>query len=85
VLSRRGRDGKTYPATRKPAELARIIGLEHALHCKEGLSRHKLQKRLLFRYGIRRSLGAISQDLSRYECPECAVRPAEPPRAFAWR
>jgi hypothetical protein len=85
VDTRPGRDGKWYPISRKPAELARIIGLEHALHCQEGLSRRKTQKRLLFRHGIRRSLGAISGDLARYECPECAVRPAEPPRAFAWR
>jgi len=85
VNSKPGKDGKWYPATRKPADLDRIRGLVHSLHCKEGLSRRKTQKRLLFRHGIRRSIGAISQDLSRYECPECAVRPAEPPRAFAWR
>jgi hypothetical protein len=85
VNTRPGRDGKWYPATRRPADLARIIGLEHALHCKEGLSRRKLQKRLAMRHGIRRSLGAISQDLSRYECDKCAVKPDVRPQAFAWR
>jgi len=85
VDTRPGKDGKWYPVTRKPADLARIIGLEHALHCKEGLSRHKLQKRLLMRHGIRRSLGAISQDLARYECDKCAPAPVVRPQAFAWR
>jgi hypothetical protein len=85
VSTRPGRDGKLYPVSRDRAELARIIGLEHALHCGEGLSRHKLQKRLLFRHGIRRSIGAISQDLARFECDKCAPAPVVLPQAFAWR
>lgn len=83
--TRPGKDGKLYPVTRDRAELARIIGLVHTLHCQEGLSRHKLQKRLLFRHGIRRSIGAISQDLSRFECDQCAPAPVVRPKAFAWR
>ena len=85
VNTRPGKDGKAYPATRDRAELARIIGIEHALHCGEGLSRHKLQKRLAMRHGIRRSIGAISQDLARYECDKCAAKPDVRPQAFAWR
>lgn len=87
--TRRGRDGKTYPATRKPDDLARLVGIEHALACREGLSRRQVQRRMLFRHGIRRSLGAISQDLSRYECDKCAARPApvpaERPAVISWR
>ena len=83
--TRRGRDGKLYPTARDRAELARIIGLEHTLHCRKGLSRHVIQRRLLALHGIRRSIGAISQDLSRYECDRCAVRPAERPAVVVWR
>jgi hypothetical protein len=84
VNTRRGADGKTYPVTRDRAELARTRGLVHALHCQEGLSRHAIQKRLLIRHGIRRSLGAVSQDLSRYECPECAPAPVVRPAVLSW-
>jgi hypothetical protein len=90
VKTMRGRDGKVYPVTRDRAELARIIGLEHALACREGLSRPMTQRRLLMRYGIRRSIGAISQDLRKFECPQCSAEPepASPParpEVFAWR
>jgi len=85
VNTRPGRDGKWYPATRRPADLARIRALVHALACSEGLSRRKTQTRLAMRHGIKRSLGSISQDLSRFECDKCQVRPAPAPRVFAWR
>jgi hypothetical protein len=85
VNTRPGRDGKWYPVSRDRAELNKIIGIEHTLHCQEGLSRHKLQKRLLARYGIKRSIGAISQDLARYECSKCAPAPAVRPAVIAWR
>jgi hypothetical protein len=90
VNTRRGRDGKVYPVTRDPAELARLVGVEHALACKEGLSRRQVQRRLLYRHGIRRSVGAISQDLRKFECPQCSAE-SEPasvparPEVFAWR
>jgi hypothetical protein len=85
VNTRPGKDGKWYPVTRKPADLARIRGLVHSLHCQQGLSRHKIQKRLLMCHGIRRSIGAISQDLSRFECDKCAPAPVVRSQAFAWR
>ena len=74
-----GHDGKLYPATRKRDDLTRIIGLEHRLACREGLSRRQVQTRLFYRHGVRRSVGAISQDLARFECDDCAASPAPPP------
>lgn len=83
----RARNGKIYPATRDRDELARIIGLEHTFACQLGLSHRKVQRRLLYAHGIRRSLGSISQDLSRFECDACEVKPERVPVApevIAW-
>ncbi len=69
-----GRDGKMYMAWRDPADRIRVIGLVHRLACSEGLSRRQVQRRL-FDFHVRRSVGTISQYLSRYECDQCAKRP----------
>lgn len=86
-----GSDGKLYLARRSPAQLARTRALVHQLACQEGLSRREVRKRLVD-FGIWRSVGSISQDLSRYECDRCATTPAAPasassasPEAYAWR
>jgi hypothetical protein len=75
----RGLDGRLYPARQLPAgELARIRRLEHALHCRDGLSIRATRQSLSESYGIRRSVGSISQDLTRWSCglPRCLSVPA---------
>ena len=85
-----GADGKVYLARRVPAELARTRAIVHRLACGEGLSRREIQRRL-FDLHVKRSVGSISQDLSRFECDRCAVapkpaaRPAGPAEAYSWR
>jgi hypothetical protein len=77
----RGTDSKLYPARQLPeAELARIRGLEHALHCRDGLSVRSVQRVLAESYAVRRSTGAISQDLTRFSCqlPRCPSIPVQP-------
>ena len=74
----RGTDSKLYPARQlPPAELKRIRGLEHAFHCRDGMSVRSVQQ-ALESYGIRRSLGVIWRDLHRYSCglPRCPAVPA---------
>jgi hypothetical protein len=76
----RGTDRKLYPARQlAPAELKRIRGLEHAFHCRDGLSVRSVQQ-ALESYSIRRSLGVIWRDLHRYSCglPRCPAVPVSP-------
>ena len=72
---RRGRDGKLYPP-RMPTPLAereqQARTLAHQLHCGQGLSFRAVQAALRGQHGIRRSLGQVYNDLTRFECPRCA-------------
>lgn len=70
--TRRGRDGKSYPAsplTREQRNRARRTA--HALVCRDGLSIRAAQARMA-EAGVRRSIGIIARDLADYECPACA-------------
>jgi hypothetical protein len=71
------RDGKRYPL--KPPDhqqLNRIRWLEHNLVCRDGLTLRAAQKVMLEQYMVRRSLGAIHNDIQRFECPACEDQPA---------
>jgi hypothetical protein len=72
----RGRDGKRYPAglPRPPGEIVRIRWLEHRLAHRDGRSVSQVQTILLSQYGIRRSRGAIHNDLAGFSCPDCSDR-----------
>jgi hypothetical protein len=78
----RGKNGRLWPADlpRPPEELLRLRKLEHALCCRDGLAMRAAQALMLSDYAVRRSLGAICNDLRLYECPRCAGRGAEPLR-----
>ena len=69
----RGRDSKLYPAElpRSRDELNRLRWWAHQLHCERGLTIKAAQAAMLAA-GTRRSVGAICQDLRRFECPACA-------------
>ena len=76
----RGKDGKLYPVQpRDDAGLRRIRGLVHAMHCRDGLTVRGTKDALLA-YGVRRSVGAIHDDLHRWSCglPRCPSVPTEP-------
>ena len=71
---RRGRDGKLYPP-RMPTPLAereRARTLAHQLICGRKLSYRAAQAALRDEFGIRRSLGQVYADLTRFECDRCA-------------
>jgi hypothetical protein len=93
VLVEVRRDGKMYPPRqRSAAEIAAIRALEHGLHCRQGLSIRAIQRVLLDKHGIRRSIGMIHYDLTG-QCPYCTPprrgRPPKDPRqrpqVFEWR
>jgi hypothetical protein len=71
---RRGRDGKHYPMRMPtpPDERERARTLAHRLHCADGLSFRQVQRALADQHGIRRSLGQLHADLTRFECDRCA-------------
>ncbi len=77
----RGKDSKRYPASlpRPREELNRLRWLAHHLVCRDGNSIRQAQAIMLASYGVRRSLGALHNDLHRFECPQCAA--PEPPVA----
>jgi hypothetical protein len=74
----RGRDGKRYPAggQLQREQLNRLRWLAHNLIHRDGMSIRQAQATMLESYGVRRSVGAICQDLHRFECPLCAGQPA---------
>lgn len=88
VLVEIRRDGKCYPPVRRTAaEVAALRALEHGLHCARGLSIRAVQRVLLDKHGIRRSVGMIHYDLT-WQCPYCAPKPPPPPvkaRPVQWR
>lgn len=72
---RTGRDGKRYRATRPaPEERIRARRLAHRLCCELGLSIRAAQARMAEEYDVRRSRGALWEDLTYYECPSCPNR-----------
>jgi len=73
VEVRRGRDGKLYPPRMPlpPEELARVRSLAHKLRCAGDLSIRGVQKAMLEEHGVRRSVGQVWNDLTRYECERC--------------
>jgi hypothetical protein len=79
----RGRDSKRYPAglPRPREELNRLRWMAHHLVCRDGNSIRAAQAIMLASYGVRRSLGALHNDLRRFECPHCADRAPDPPPA----
>jgi len=70
----RGRNGRLWPAGRpRPrSELNRLRWLAHELVCERGLTIRAAQRAMLDEHGVRRSVGAICQDVRRFECPACA-------------
>jgi hypothetical protein len=84
------KNDKLYPSTRDPDELARTRALVHQL-AHQGLSIREVRKRLVDHH-VWRSVGSISADLAKFECPSCATTPAEPvaedsarPEAYSWQ
>jgi hypothetical protein len=72
TTTRRGRDGKSYPATPLTREERnRARRLAHQLVHRDGLSIRAVQQRMA-EAGIHRSIGTIAADLAGYECPHCA-------------
>lgn len=70
---RRGRDGKSYPATALTREQRnRARRLAHELVCGGGMSIRAAQQVMAEKHGLRRSVGSISGDLRDYECAACA-------------
>jgi hypothetical protein len=78
------KNDRLYPSTRDPDELAKIRALVHQLAHAEGLSIRGIRARLVD-YHVWRSIGSISADLTKFECPSCATTPAEPEAASAAR
>jgi hypothetical protein len=72
---RTGRDGRHYRATRPaPEERVRARRLAHQLVCERGLSIRAAQALMDEEHGVRRSRGAIWEDVAFYECPSCSNR-----------
>jgi hypothetical protein len=75
-------DGKLYPAvpwTREQRNRARWLA--HNLVHRDGMTIRRAQQVMAEGYGVRRSLGIISRDLERFECPACRDGPAGTPQA----
>jgi hypothetical protein len=73
IETERRADGKLYPVRcLTPAERAGTRVLAHRLHCRDRLTVRAAQRIMAAGYGLRRSLGAISKDLTGWECPLCA-------------
>jgi hypothetical protein len=91
IIVTRRVDGRLYPPQwpHTPPEVTeRLRGLEHHLRCVEHLTFKQVQAAMLERFGERRSIGQIHKDVTRYECPSCAVRPDPPParpEVHPWR
>lgn len=65
-------DGHLYPAEPlTEAEHDRIRGLAHSLRHR-GMSYRQVQRALFDQHGIRRSIGSVYADLTRFECDRCS-------------
>jgi len=74
-----GADGKTYPARAlTPEDRLRLIGRVHYLSHAENLSVRKIVARLDAE-GVTRSVGSVSEYLTRYQCSRCSGVQNEPP------
>ena len=72
TTTRRGLDGKSYPAVRlSRQERGQAIRAAHELVHRDGLSIKAAQRAMAERYGLRRSVGIIARDLMDFECPDC--------------
>lgn len=72
---RTGRDGRRYRATQPaPEERVRARRLVHQLVCAGGLSIRAAQAQMAEEHGVRRSRGALWEDLAYFECPRCPNR-----------
>lgn len=83
----RGLDGKTYPSYRwRGEDLAHVIGRCHYLAHDEGLSVRQIVARLAAE-GITRSVGSVSEYLSRNHCVGCSGDESVPPEQphTSWR
>jgi hypothetical protein len=79
VVVRQYRDGRRYPAEPLTREQRnRLRWLAHNLHCRDGQTIRQVQATMLESYAVRRSIGAIHGDLTRFECPHCAEPPPGP-------
>lgn len=78
-------DGRLFPAVKPlpPEVTEHLRSLEHLLHCGEGLSYRATQRAMMARYGARRSLGQIFNDVRGYECSKCSAAPRPAPAAPA--
>lgn len=66
-----GLDGKTYPRGPLPVDARRqAIWLAHDLH-HDGLPVRAVVAELAARYGLRRSVGTVHADLTRWRCERC--------------
>lgn len=66
-----GLDGKTYPRGPLPTDVRRqAIWLAHDLR-HDGLPVRAVAAELLARYGLRRSVGTVHADLTRWRCGRC--------------
>jgi hypothetical protein len=72
IQTRRGADGKDYPAQMPPPKAWRwqVVTLLHQLVHDQGMSERQAQRELLAR-GYRRSAGTVHADLTR-QMPTCA-------------
>lgn len=85
--------GRLYPEqwpNTPPEVTERLRGHVHLLRCREGLSYRQVVAAMMERYGERRSLGQVWQDVARYECSHCSTAPRPPDpaqkaRVYAWR
>jgi hypothetical protein len=82
------KDGKLYPAVPcTPAEHRHLVALIHNMRHVDRLSYPAIQRALLERHAVRRSLGMVWRDANEFRCPNCASgaapspRPAETPRS----
>jgi hypothetical protein len=73
VQVERRRNGKLHPVggSLPLAERARAIRLAHELAHRDGCSIRAVQRELLARLAIRRSVGQIHHDLTSYACRIC--------------
>jgi hypothetical protein len=72
TTTRRGRDGKLYPAAKlSRQERGAAIRLAHALVHGQHLSIRAAQKVMAESFGMKRSTGTIRADLDGYVCSLC--------------
>jgi hypothetical protein len=73
--------GKTYPRPLSKEIRLQIIGYVHRLH-HDGLTVREIMVKLS-EAQVRRSIGSISSDLTKYHCIECSGATNPPPEQAA--